>query len=61
MKAILESICLEMIDRSELMIFKGEFSWNLNVDLLVLDELSMEQIDYLGLCMRTALNDLELP
>ena len=61
MKAILESICLEMIDRSELMIFKGEFSWNLNVDLLVLDEMSMEQIDYLGLCMRTAFDDLELP
>lgn len=28
-------------DRKELMIFKSEFSWTLNVDLLVLDELHL--------------------
>ena len=37
-----------IIDKSELMIFKSEFVWNLNVDILVLDELEMSQVDHMA-------------
>jgi len=38
---IMQTLYGNIIDRSELMIFKGEFVWNLNVDILVLDELEL--------------------
>ena len=41
--------------------FKGEFAWNLNVDLLVLDELCLSQIDPIARAVRAAFNDLALP
>ena len=47
-----------IIDRSELMIFKGEFVWNLNVDILVLDELELSQIDHIAQAVRCAFEDL---
>jgi exosome complex RNA-binding protein Rrp42 (RNase PH superfamily) len=36
------------VDREELMIFRGEYVWKLNVDILVLDELALHQIDMIG-------------
>jgi exosome complex RNA-binding protein Rrp42 (RNase PH superfamily) len=36
------------------MIFKGEFVWHLNVDVLVLDELSLFQLDMIAACVRGA-------
>ena len=36
------------------MIFKGEFVWNLNVDILVLDELEMHQLDHICQAIRSA-------
>ena len=33
----------------------------MHVDLLVFSELNLEQIDYLAICMRQALSNLELP
>ena len=30
-----------LVDRRELCIFKNEFAWHLNVDILVLDELGL--------------------
>ena len=50
-----------IIDRSELMIFKGEYVWNLNVDVLVLDELEMHQLDHIARAVRSAFEDLCLP
>jgi len=38
---ILKTVFINIIDRSELGIFKGEFAWFLNVDILVMDELSL--------------------
>ena len=43
------------------MIYKGEFVWNLNVDILVLDELDMHQLDHICLAVRSAFQDLHLP
>ena len=50
-----------MVNREELCIYKGEFVWLLNVDLLVLDELALHQLDYIGLAVRAAFADLQLP
>ena len=50
-----------IIDRAELMIFKGEFAWNLNVDILVLDELELSQLDHIGQAIKNAFEDLQLP
>lgn len=50
-----------IIDRAELMIYKGEFVWNLNVDILVLDELEMSQLDHMAHAIRSAFEDLCLP
>lgn len=41
MSQIMHTLYSNIIDRNELMIFKGEFVWNLNVDILVLDELEL--------------------
>jgi len=49
------------VDREELMIFRGEYVWKLNVDILVLDELALHQIDMIGWAIRTAALNLELP
>ena len=43
------------------MIFRGEYVWKLNVDILVLDELALHQIDMIGWAIRTAALNLELP
>ena len=61
MQGILQRTYSNIIDRSELEIFKNEFCWFLHVDLLVFAELNLEQIDYIGLCMRQAFQNLELP
>ena len=41
MLTILTSLYKNIVNRSELMIFKGEFAWTLNVDVLVFDELAL--------------------
>ena len=58
MQNIITTLFSNIINRKELSIYDGEFCWNLNVDLLVFDELSMEQIDYICLCMRAAFVNL---
>ena len=50
-----------IIDRDELMIFKGEFVWNLHVDILVLDELELSQVDHIAQSVFSAFEDLCLP
>ena len=61
MLQILGTLYSNIIDRKELMVYKGEFVWNLNVDILVLDELDMHQIDHVCLAVRSAFLDLRLP
>jgi exosome complex RNA-binding protein Rrp42 (RNase PH superfamily) len=41
MLTILNSLYKNIVDRNELMIFKGQFAWTLNVDVLVFDELAL--------------------
>ncbi len=45
---IMQTLYGNIIDRTELMIYKNEFVWNLNVDILVLDELELSQLDHIG-------------
>ena len=54
MTQILSSLYSNIIDRSELMIYKSEFVWNLNVDILVMDELELHQFDHVALAVRSA-------
>ena len=61
MSQIMHTLYSNIIDRSELMIFKGEFVWNLNVDILVLDELELSQFDHIAQAVRNAFEDLCLP
>ena len=58
---IITTLYGNIIDRSELAIFSGEFVWNLNVDILVLDELELSQLDHIALAVRSAFEDLQLP
>ena len=58
---ILNTLMKSCIDRRELCIMSGQFCWFLHIDLLVFSELSFDQIDYIALCMRSALGNLELP
>jgi exosome complex RNA-binding protein Rrp42 (RNase PH superfamily) len=50
-----------LVNREELMICRGEYVWHLFVDILVLDELSLNQIDMIAMAIRYAVNDLRLP
>ena len=61
MTQILSTLYNNIIDRSELMIYKSEFVWNLNVDILVMDELELHQFDHVALAVRSAFQDLSLP
>ena len=44
-----------IVNREELIIFKGEFAWQLHVDILVMDELSLYQLDQVGASVRAAI------
>lgn len=61
MVQIVQSLYGNIIDRSELLIYQGQFVWNLNVDILVLDELEMSQLDHITQAVRCAFEDLDLP
>lgn len=40
------------------MVFRGEYVWQLHVDILVLDELALHQIDMIGFAVRAAIQNL---
>ena len=61
MSHIINSLYKNIVDRAELMIFKGEFSWLLNVDILVFDELRLHQLDFICHSVRAAIANLRLP
>ena len=50
-----------VVDREELVIFKAEYVWQLHVDVLVMDELSLNQLDMIGASIRAAFQNLRLP
>lgn len=50
-----------IINREELTIFKGEYVWQLHVDVLVLDELDLFQLDMIASSVRAAMLNLKLP
>ena len=61
MMNVLETLYANLVDRKKLSIFDDQFCWNLQVDVLVFAELSLNQLDYIGHCVRSAFLDLELP
>ena len=61
MLQILNTLYKNIVNRNELMIFKAEFAWLLNVDVLVFDELALHQFDYIAAAVRAAFLNLELP
>jgi exosome complex RNA-binding protein Rrp42 (RNase PH superfamily) len=61
MVGIIQSLYGSIINREELMLSEGQFCWFLNVDILVMEELSMHQIDYIGLAVRTAFQNMQIP
>lgn len=61
MLSVLQNLFANIVDRRKLCIFNGQFCWNLQVDVLIFAELSLVQLDYLCLAVRSAFLDLELP
>lgn len=43
------------------MVSEGQFSWFLNVDILVMEELALHQLDYICLAIRAAFINVQLP
>jgi len=43
-----------IINKEDLLVSEAQFAWFLNVDILVMEELSLHQLDYIGLAIRTA-------
>ena len=37
---------------------EGQYAWTLNVDVLVMEELQVQYLDYMALAIRSALLDL---
>ena len=44
-----------------MLVSEARFSWFLNVDILVMEELSLHQLDYICLAIRAAFIDMSLP
>ena len=61
MAQIIQTLYSNIINRSELLIYKSQYVWNLNVDVLVMDELELSQVDQIALAVRSAFQDLALP
>ena len=61
MLSIVQALYANIIDRKKLVIYAGEFCWNLQVDVLVFSELNLSQLDHIALAIRAAFVDLQLP
>ena len=51
---LITSLYSNIINREDLLLQEAQFSWFLNVDILVMEELSLHQLDYIGLAIRAA-------
>jgi exosome complex RNA-binding protein Rrp42 (RNase PH superfamily) len=58
---LISSLYSNIINKEELLVAEGRFSWFLNVDILVMEELSLHQLDYICLAIRAAFIDMSLP
>ena len=61
MITLISSLYGNLINREELLVSEGQFAWSLHVDILVMEELSLYQLDYIGLSIRAAFLNLNLP
>ena len=61
MLAILSGLYANIVNKEELLVTEGQFCWFLNVDILVMEELSLHQLDYIGLAVRAAFLNVQLP
>lgn len=61
MITLISSLYGNLINREELLVSEGQFAWSLHVDILVMEELSLHQLDYIGLSIRAAFLNLNLP
>ncbi len=61
MLTLLSTLYGNVINKEELLVSEGQFSWFVNVDILVMDELSLHQLDYIGLAVRAAFINMTLP
>jgi exosome complex RNA-binding protein Rrp42 (RNase PH superfamily) len=50
-----------IINREDLLVAEGQFAWFLNVDILVMEELAIHQLDYIGMAVRAAFLNVQLP
>ncbi len=51
---LIQSLYGNIINKEDLNVSDGQFSWFLNIDILVFEELSYEQLDYIALAVRAA-------
>lgn len=58
---LITSLYSNIINREDLLLSEGQFCWFLNVDILVMEELSLHQLDYIGLAIRAAFQNVQLP
>jgi exosome complex RNA-binding protein Rrp42 (RNase PH superfamily) len=61
MVSLISSLYSSIINKEELLVSEGQFSWFLNIDILVMEELSLHQLDYICLAIRAAFIDMTLP
>ncbi len=61
MITLISSMYSNIINKEELLVSEGQFSWFLNVDILVMEELSLHQLDFICLAIRAAFIDMTLP
>jgi exosome complex RNA-binding protein Rrp42 (RNase PH superfamily) len=61
MLTVISALYSNIINKEELMVSEAQFVWFLNVDILVMEELSLHQLDYICLAIRSAFLDMSLP
>jgi exosome complex RNA-binding protein Rrp42 (RNase PH superfamily) len=54
MITLISNLYESIINREDLLVSEGQFSWNLHVDILVMEELSLHQLDFICLAIRGA-------
>jgi exosome complex RNA-binding protein Rrp42 (RNase PH superfamily) len=61
MITLISNLYGSIINKEELLVSEGQFSWYFHVDILVMEELSLHQLDYICLAIRAAFLNLQLP
>jgi len=58
MLMLISNLYSSIINKEELLVAESQFAWYLHVDLLVMEELSLNHLDYLCLAIRAAFLNL---